>query len=164
MHSRSINVREFTTIKHAVVDKIVSAFGQYQWFEDKRVVAEGAHRRPDLQLDVGSHLVVVDVTDGPHDARNSVCETRRLMELSHNAGFKPIVFLRFNPSAYYTTGGFVSSCWKLNGRGVVRIPKNKAKEWDGRIDVLLAEVMRCLLYPPTKTVVALHLFGNSGME
>ena len=44
---------------------------------------------------------------------------------------RPIVFIRFNPDNYVDKDGKkISSCWKVNGYGVMQVSKTKIVEWD----------------------------------
>ena len=79
LHSNShvINSREFKAIGNAVVDRIMDNFSKYKCLVDKRVVADGTPRRPDLQLDLGSHIVVIKVVEDVHvttDSSNMCCD------------------------------------------------------------------------------------------
>ena len=47
-----------------------------------------------------------------------VIVNNRLMELSQDVGFRPIVFIRFNPDGYKIT-----SCWYINKLGIYQINK-----------------------------------------
>jgi hypothetical protein len=171
LHSDVINSRDFKTIGGAVVDIIRSTFSQYKWLVDKRIVADGTSRRPDLQLDLGSHIVAIKVVEDAHVTRESKCknlrldaiEHLRLLELSQDAGFRPVVQILFNPGVYSRCKTVVTSCWKLNRQQLVRIPKRKMKEFDERIDTILSKVMYWIIHTPNKTITTMPLFFSELM-
>ena len=39
------------------------------------------------------------------------------MELSQDVGYRPIIFIRFNPDNYKTNLKNITSCWGLNKKG-----------------------------------------------
>ena len=54
------------------------------------------------------------------------------MQLSQDIGYKPIVFIRFNPDDYIKEDKKITSCWGNNKKGICVIKKAKLK--NGQID------------------------------
>lgn len=87
------------------------------------------------------------------------CENKRLMELAQDLGHRSMVVIRFNPDAYETLQGErVPSCWKLNKKGVVHIPKEQQKNWDARIEVLLETIQYWIDNQSEKQIEIVELF------
>ena len=57
-------------------------------------------RRPDLFLDLGYQILIIEIDENQHLDYDCSCENKRIMELSQDVGHKPIVFIRFNPDEY----------------------------------------------------------------
>ena len=121
-------MRNYKTKEKEVVDRIIEIFPDFTWVADKRVYDGCSLRRPDLLLDLGTHIIIIEVDENKHEGYDCACENKRLMELSKDLNHRPIVFIRFNPDSYINENGeTIKSCWKLTKQGVIVIPKSKKK-------------------------------------
>ena len=151
--------RNYKTKEKDVVDRIKDAFPNFTWIADKKIKDGCSLRRPDLLLDIGTHIIIVEVDENQHSEYDCSCEHKRLMEISQDLQHRPIVFIRFNPDAYTNTDGvFVKSCWKLNKIGVIKIGKTKEKEWIDRINTLKTQIQYWIDNPTEKTIEIIQLF------
>ncbi len=151
--------RNYKTKENDVVCKITDFFPDFSWIADKKIADGCSRRRPDLLLDLGTHLIIVEIDENQHTDYDCSCENKRLMELSQDVGHRPIIFIRFNPDSYTTQEGVkISSCWKLNKMGILTVPKNKVDEWAQRIDVLKLQIQYWVDNPTDKTVEIVQLF------
>ena len=74
-------------------------------------------------------------------------------------GLRPVVFIRFNPDAYVTSGGeTVTSCWGVDSNGVGRVKLSKRGEWAARLTALCAEVEKWLQAVPDREFTIVQLF------
>jgi hypothetical protein len=153
------NVRNYKTKEKYVVDHITQIFTNFTWVADKKVQDACSRRRPDLLLDMGSHIIIVEVDENKHIDYDCSCENKRLMELSQDLQHRPIVFIRFNPDDYTNQDGIlVKSCWKLNKLGVIQITKTKQKEWEERMETLKQQIQYWIDNPTEKTIEIIELF------
>ena len=153
------NVRNYKTKEKDVVDRISQTFTNFTWVVDKKVQDGCSRRRPDLLLDMGSHIIIVEVDENRHIGYDCSCQHKRLMELSQDLQHRPIVFIRFNPDAYTNQEGvLIKSCWKLNKLGIIQIAKNKQKEWEERIEILKQQIHYWINNPSEKTIEIIELF------
>jgi len=151
--------RNYKTKEKDVVDRIKQTFPNFDWVADKKVEDGCSARRPDLLLDMGSHIIIVEVDENKHDTYDCSCENKRLMQISQDLQHRPIVFIRFNPDAYTNKDGIVvKSCWKMNKLGVLQIMKTKEKEWEERIEVLKQQIQYWIYNQVVKTVEIIELF------
>ena len=152
-------MRNYKTKELEVVRNITQSFNAFDWVADKRVQDGCSRRRPDLLLDLGSHVIIVEVDENKHTDYDCSCEHKRLMELSQDLGHRPIVFIRFNPDSYIDQdGATVRSCWKVNKLGVMQIMKTKQPEWTHRIKCLKQQIQYWIDHPSEKTVEIVELF------
>jgi len=152
-------MKNYKTKEKDVVDRITQTFTNFTWFADKKVTDGCSRRRPDLLLDMGSHIIIVEVDENKHTNYDCSCENKRLMELSQDLHHRPIVFIRFNPDDFTNQSGeLVKSCWKLNKLGVMQIMKTKLTEWDKRIDTLKQQIHYWIENPTEKTIEIVELF------
>ena len=151
--------RNYKTKEKDVVDRITQTFTNFTWVADKKVQDGCSRRRPDLLLDMGSHIIIVEIDENKHTDYDCSCEHKRLMELSLDLQHRPIVFIRFNPDDYTNQDGvLVKSCWKLNHYGVMTIMKTKKKEWEERIESLKQQIQYWIDNPTEKTIEIVELF------
>jgi hypothetical protein len=151
--------RNYKTKEKDVVDRITQTFTSFTWIADKKVQYGCSLRRPDLLLDMGSHIIIVEVDENKHTDYDCSCENKRLMELSQDLQHRPIVFIRFNPDDYTNQDGIlVKSCWKLNKLGVMQITKTKQKEWEDRIKNLKQQIQYWIDNKTEKTIEIIELF------
>jgi len=153
------NARNYKTKEKDVVDRITQTFTKFTWVADKKIQDGCSRRRPDLLLDMGSHIIIVEVDENKHTDYDCSCENKRLMELSQDLQHRPIVFIRFNPDDYTNQDDIlVKSCWKLNKLGIMQITKPKQKEWEERIETLKQQIQYWIDNPTEKTIEIIELF------
>jgi hypothetical protein len=138
-----------------VVNRITGTFTDFTWVADKSVQVGRAGLRPDLLLDMGSHIIIVEIDENKHSGYN--CENKRMMSLSKDLQYRPTVFIRFNPDSYTNQDGvFIKSCWKLNELGVMQI--SKQQEWEERIEKLKQQIHYWIDNPVQKMIEIKELF------
>jgi len=121
-------------------------------------------RRPDLFLDLGYQILIIEIDENQHIDYDCSCENKRIMELSQDVGHKPIVFIRFNPDEYYNDLIVISSCWGTDKKGISVVKKSKTKEWEKRLNTL-KEQITYWIHPEnitTKMVETIQLFFDWG--
>ncbi len=75
--------------------------------------AKCGRERPDASIDVGSHIVILEIDENQHKDRNASCEETRMFNLQQANGIHT-VFIRFNPDGYRPAVG--KSAVSLNRR------------------------------------------------
>ena len=131
--------RNYKTKENTIVDKIKSKFPDYDWIQDRQVKDGCSKKRPDLCVDFGSHILIIEVDENSHTGYN--CEEKRMMELINDLGMRPTIFVRFNPDKYIDekTNKTIQSLFVVKkDTGKLEI-KNK-KEFDKRIQKLCEKV------------------------
>jgi len=151
--------KNYKTKEKCVADLVKVEFPNFDWVHDKRVLNGCSTRRPDLLLDLGEYVLVVEVDENQHERYDCSCENKRLMEISRDIGHRPLLFLRFNPDEYLKQNNTkVTTCWRINRQGVMAVAKTKKKEWKQRMDVLFETIQYWIDHKPAKTVDVIHLF------
>ncbi len=151
--------RNYKTKEKDVVDRIKNIFPDFSWVHDKKIQDGCSRRRPDLLLDIGTHIIIIEIDENKHNDYNCICEHKRLMELSQDLQHRPIIFIRFNPDEYTNDKGeLVKSCWKLNKLGIMQISKSKILEWEERIECLIIQIDYWINHSTEKTIEIIELF------
>lgn len=148
--------RNYKTKEASVVEFVKTTFPQYTWINDKRVQDGCSRRRPDLLLDLGDQVLIIEVDENQHADYDCSCENKRVMELSQDVGHRPIVFIRFNPDSYIQDEMKISSCWCLNDDGIC-VLKDKS-EWKRRLDALKQQMEYWIQERTPKTIEVVQLF------
>jgi len=133
--------RNYKTKEYAVVEFIKNIFSEFSWASDK-IISDGcSKKRPDLLLDLGYQVIIIEIDENQHINYDCSCENKRIMELSQDLGHRPIVLIRFNPDNYYEKNGAnITSCWSLNKNGICVVKQSKKEEWNERLNTLKEHV------------------------
>jgi hypothetical protein len=152
--------KNYKTKEKCVIDHISNLFPNETWRFDRHIIDGCSKRRPDALLDLGSHLVIIEVDENKHSNYDCSCENKRLMLLSQDVGHRPIVFIRFNPDGYKDESGNHTSCWTINKvtSGILYVPAKKKKEWEHRLKVLNNQIDYWKENKPCKTIEMIELF------
>jgi hypothetical protein len=142
--------RNYKTKEYAVVEYVKTKFPYPSWIVDKIISGGCSKRRPDLILDLGYLIIIIEIDENQHMDYDCSCENKRIMEISQDLGHRSIVFIRFNPDEYDNKGERVSSCWGLNKKGICVVKKSKRDEWAHRLTVLEQHI-RYWINPENKT-------------
>ena len=154
--------RNYKTKERSVVEYILKQFPEFTWISDKKVQDGCSNRRPDLLLDLGYQVIIVEVDENQHTDYDCSCENKRLMELSQDVDHRPIIFIRFNPDKYIDeTGDDVAACWKLNKKGLCIL--NDEELWTSRLNTLKEQISywNDPANKTNKTVEIVHLFYDN---
>jgi hypothetical protein len=155
------NARNYKTKEISVVEYIQKEFQDKTIISDKRIQDGCSKRRPDILLDLGYQVIIIEVDENQHIDYNCSCENKRIMELSQDVGHRPIIFIRFNPDDYLDKDNIkITSCWGIDKRGICCIKKTKIKEWDERLNILKEYINYWINNISDKTVEIIQLFYN----
>jgi hypothetical protein len=155
--------KNYKTKEFAVIEFIKNEFANYDWQTDKQVKEGCSKRRPDLLLDLGYQVIVIEIDENQHIDYDCSCENKRLMELSQDLGHRPIVFIRFNPDEYINKDSEkIVSCWGYNKAGISIIKKTQKKEWINRLNSFQQQIQywSCSENSTNKTVEIIQLYYN----
>jgi hypothetical protein len=152
------NSRNYKTKERAVVDYIKTILPSVSVIEDKLITDGCSKRRPDIYIDFGYQVIIIEIDENQHDMYDSICENKRLMEISKDIGHRPLICIRFNPDKYKTNSKIYSSCWTTNKFGVCCIKKDKKVEWEERLNKLKERLDYFINNPINKTLETIHLF------
>jgi len=152
-------VRNHKTKERCVADFVRAHFPEYDLSFDTRIEGGCSRRRPDIYIDMGSHVVIIEIDENQHDTYENSCENKRLMEMFIDAGNRPVIMIRFNPDGYKTYDKRVSSCWgTTTDRGLCKVKESKHGEWLHRLNVLKKTVKSACMDDIRKEVNVVHLF------
>jgi hypothetical protein len=153
------NARNYKTKERTVVDEILKSFPHFTWIADKKIQDGCSRRRPDLFLDLGTHILIIEIDENQHTDYDCSCENKRLMEISLDVGHRPVVFIRFNPDDYIDqTNIKIKSCFAVDKSGICKVSKTKQVEWDARINTLKQQITYWSENPTDKMLEVVQLF------
>lgn len=133
-------MRNYKTKEQNVVDFIKNSFHNLTIQTDKIIQDGCSKKRPDIQIDLGYQIIIIEIDENQHKTYDCSCENKRLMEISQDYKYRPIIFIRFNPDDYINNGVKVESCWKILKSGILKIDKEKEIEWNNRLNSLKCQI------------------------
>jgi hypothetical protein len=153
-------VRNYKTKEQSVVEFVKTAFPDTTWVCDKRVADGCSRRRPDMLMDLGYQVIIIEVDENQHMDYDTTYENRRLMEISQDHNHRPIVFIRFNPDDYIKRDGSrVKSCWSVSKTtGNVAVDKNNKRPWNERLIALHNQIIHWRNHKSDRVVEVVQLF------
>jgi len=153
-------VKNYKTKEFAVVEYVLKLFPNMTWTADKRIENGCSKKRPDLLLDLGYQIIIVEIDENQHTDYDCSCENKRLMELSQDVGHRPIIFIRFNPDDYINDKNEkIRSCWSVTKEtGIIKIANKN--EWMVRLESLKSQIeyWSNIVNKSDKTVEVVHLY------
>jgi hypothetical protein len=109
------NSRNYKQKEIYVRDYVLQEFIYYTWICDKRIIDGCSKRRPDMLLDLGDKIIIVEIDENQHTSYDSSCELARLNNLSEDVKYRPIVLIKFNPDKYLNENNIlIKSPWDIN--------------------------------------------------
>jgi hypothetical protein len=155
------NSRNYKTKELNVIEFIKSSFNDKTIISDKKIQDGCSRRRPDILIDLGYQIIIIEVDENQHIDYDCSCENKRIMELSQDVGHRPLIFIRFNPDEYLDKeNNKITSCWNINTKGLCCIKKSKVKEWNERLNVLKDSINYWINNKTDKTVEIIQLYFN----
>ena len=144
--------RNYKTKEKIVTDFVLEKFKNVTIITDNKINDGCSKRRPDLLLDLGYQIIIVEIDENQHIDYDCSCENKRIMELSQDVNHRPIIFIRFNPDDYKNVNNEnITSCFGVNAQtGALIVKKSKQKEWNERLNVL-KNVIEYWVNPENKT-------------
>ena len=145
----------YKTKQQYVFDFVQNNFNDFSWIYDKKIYDGCSLKRPDLFLDLGYQIIIIETDENQHIDYNTTCENKRLMLLSQDVNHRSIIFIRFNPDSYIKDGLIIRSCWTTTEKkGLIKI--KDINEWNYRLDVLKNEI-KYWINPNNKSDKIIHV-------
>ena len=146
-----------------MVEFILNNFPNRCWVFDKKVKDGSSMRRPDVFLDMGDYIIIIEIDENQHISYDCTCSNRRLMELSLDVNHKPIVFLRFNPDKYYDKDNKkIPSCWKIiKETGLLKL--SNENDWNKRLNCLKDQINYWIENKNEKMIEPIELFYDQNL-
>lgn len=153
-------VKNYKTKEKATIEYIKNEFTNIDIIFDKKIINGCSRRRPDVFIDLGYQVIIVEIDENQHIDYDCSCENKRIMELSQDVNHRPIIFIRFNPDDYIKDDDNITSCWSINKLGICSIKKSKQKEWNERLNCLKDSIEYWLnpCHITDKTVETIELY------
>ena len=152
--------RNYKTKEQTVLNFVKDNFGgDKDIISDKPISGGCSKKRPDILMDLGFQVIIVEIDENQHINYDCSCENKRLMELSLDLDHRPIIFIRFNPDEYKNENNeLIKSCWYINKLGVCVVKKTKINEWNNRLQTLKDIITYWLNNETNKTIEIIQLF------
>lgn len=126
---------------------------------DRKIEGGCSLRRPDILIDLGEYILIVELDENQHSSYSERCEERRVNEIYADEGCRPVMFLRINPDSFVDSKGRRhQSCFPYHQR--LGVPLVDEKRWTERLNVLKSRIGHWLSTKPTEQADEELLFYN----
>jgi hypothetical protein len=154
-------VRNYKTKERLVVNYIRENFPDYTWKFDKIIEDACSKRRPDIYLDLGYQIIIIEVDENQHRQYENICENKRMMEISKDVRHRSIIFIRFNPDKYINDKNkTIKSCFSIKKDTGLMIINNKTN-WNKRLEALKEHIDYWIEKETNKIIELVQLFYDS---
>lgn len=153
--------KNYKVKENEVLNSIVEKFSSVTIVQDRRIHGGCSLRRPDVLIDLGYQVLIIETDENQHKTYDCSCENKRIMELSRDVGHRNLVFIRFNPDDYMKNGVKINSCFSRTKLGFLVIPKSKQVEWQQRLNVLHETIEYWIQNKTDKTIEVVELFFDT---
>lgn len=145
--------RNFKIKERHVTDYLKINFDGININYDKKV-GGCSNKRPDVYIDLLTHIIIVEIDENQHKYYDSTCEMVRLNLLFEDFAFRPIVFIRFNPDGYIDKHNVkIRSCFSMDYKtGILKISSKKKTEWKLRLEDLFGRIKYHINNIPDKNI------------
>jgi len=150
--------RNYKTKESSVVSFVNEQFPGITCVFDKAISGGCSKKRPDIMMDFGEKVIIIEVDENQHENYDCSCENKRLMELSQDIGHRHLIMIRFNPDQFFNQGKSISSCWGINKNGISTVKKSKQEEWKTRLETLKTQIQYWIDNNTNKMIEQVHLF------
>jgi hypothetical protein len=150
--------RNYKTKEFSVVQYVKNKFPNLDWRADKRIHDGFSKKRPDLLVDLGHKVLIIEIDENQHNNSNYdlSCENIRIMEISKDLNNRPIVFIRFNPDSYTNKKNkLIKSCFEYTEN--TGLPKAN-KTLKTRLKKLKEVIDKNLTKVPTENITTIKLY------
>ena len=158
--------KNYKTKENTTVSKIEEYFPNLTWVKDRKIEGGCSMRRPDLLVDMGSHIIIIEIDENRHNTESYSCENKRICQIWNDVGERNIIFIRFNPDSYTNSEGVkIKSCFKENRKiGALTLNPKEEQQWNERIDKLLETIEYWTNNVPDKLINIVFLFYDEIIE
>ncbi len=118
---------------------------------DSKISGGCSRRRPDVFIDLLTHVLIIEIDEDQHLSYNESCEYVRTIELNEDIGHRPMYIIRLNPDSYKLNGKSIRGCFTS------KMELNK-KEFTHRYSTLLSTVLDLTTTPPERLIELIELF------
>jgi len=152
-------IAKATKVKeHEVVKSIKLKFPSLTIVHDKIIKNSNSLKRPDIFIDMGLYVIIVEIDEHKHCSYNNENEKIRILEIKNSITPKSLIVIRFNPDSYVNKHGErIKSCWDYGQDGLI---VTKIEDWDYRLECLFNEIDYHINNHPVDNFCEVTLFFN----
>jgi hypothetical protein len=153
-YPESTTVKNFLVKERFIVNYLKKKHPEYSWKYNK-FINSCAKYRPDLLLDLGTHIVIIEIDEHQHNTElYKDCDLKRTFDILAELA-RPLIMLRINPDAYSDNGIKHKPIFKNVRKQLVL----DEKIWNERRSVIDTTFEKCRI-EPTEMFTQMDLFFN----
>ncbi len=149
----------YRTKELSVVQFLKDNFEEIPMIFNRKIEGGTSLRRPDVLIKTNDYNIIIEIDENQHTDYGCSCESKRIMELSEDLKNQNLIFIRFNPDAYYDFNKKrIDSCWTYDSRGRIQLNYAKISDWNNRLQILKDTIQYWLDNRPEKLIEVVQLF------
>lgn len=106
------NSRNYKTKEKHIADFIKDKYPNFDILYDKIIDNACSKRRPDIFIDLGYHVLIIEVDENQHKSYDNYCEESRLNQIMLDLNCRKLKLIKFNPDKYREDNKIIPSCFK----------------------------------------------------
>jgi hypothetical protein len=148
--------------EYAVRDYIKEHFSDYKWIFDKSLKNGCSKYRPDIFLDLETHIIIIEIDEYQHAIYDSHNEELRVQYIHDYCDNRKLVFIRFNPDTYRDKNNHIIKSPWVYYRTKLKISSDKKleRDWNDRLESLKNTINKFIQIIPEKDIEFIKLFYN----
>lgn len=154
-------IRAYKVKERHVADFIRKHYDKVIYIHYDKKIAEGCSlRRPDILIDMGDYVIIIEIDENQHRRYDDFCEEVRINEIYTDLQDRMLVLLRFNPDGYTDENGEIHpSSFSYTKRELPKISDDE--EWEARLNHLKSRVDHWMKNRPGEPLTSEYLFYDN---
>ena len=144
--------RRFKYKQHYFNEKLIEEFGDIFQY-DKKIKCGCSGRMPDWFIDCYKYSIIIELDEDQHKYES--CDEKRMMELFHDLGNRPLVLIRINPDKYKGRTKKRKGCFDFDEKNILICNE---KKFNKRFNILVKMIKYYIDNEPEKEITMEKLF------
>ena len=148
-------------VKEKEVRKYITEnFSSYNWMFNKIIKNNKIKYRPDILLDLETHIIIIEIDEYQHALYDEDDEEKRILDIHYSLDCRKTIVLRFNPDSYKDENGDLQKSPWIYYRTKLKLSNNETlvKLWNNRLIKLKETINNFIENIPQENITYIKLY------